>query len=63
MTEKGRRERDAVEAATERLARAPMDALGEAGVARLAHLLRPLVTRIIDGGGVPFPNAMAMPRP
>ncbi|MBB2743487.1 UNVERIFIED_ORG: hypothetical protein FHR35_003323 [Microbispora rosea subsp. rosea] len=63
VTEKGRRERDAVEAATEHLARAPMDALGEAGTARLAHLLRPLVTRIIDGGGVPFPNAMAMPRP
>ncbi|TQS29023.1 SCO6745 family protein [Microbispora sp. KK1-11] len=63
VTEKGRRERDAVEAATERLARAPMDALGEVGAARLARLLRPLVTRIIDGGGVPFPNAMAMPRP
>ncbi|MEV5711671.1 hypothetical protein [Actinoallomurus sp. NPDC052274] len=62
-TPHGRAEREAIEDVTDRLARPPLDALGPDGAARLADLLRPLARRIIEGGGLPFPNAMAMPRP
>ncbi|MEV6009741.1 hypothetical protein AB0M29_23380 [Streptomyces sp. NPDC051976] len=60
-TAEGRAARDAVEATTERLARPGLAALGDDGTRRLADLLRPLARRIVDGGGLPFPNPMGMP--
>ncbi|WP_326651845.1 MULTISPECIES: SCO6745 family protein [unclassified Streptomyces] len=61
LTAQGRLERDAIEAATDRLARPLTDALGADGTARLAGCLRPLARRIVEAGGVPFPNAMGLP--
>ncbi|MET7616640.1 hypothetical protein [Streptomyces sp. NPDC005408] len=55
LTDAGRLERDAIEATTDRLAR-PLLAH-----ARLAECLRPLARRIVEEGGVPFPNAMGLP--
>nr|MBA2624995.1 hypothetical protein [Acidimicrobiia bacterium] len=52
-----------VEAATDRAAAGPWDALGTDGTSRLAELLRPLAAAIADGGGVPYPNLMGVPRP
>ncbi|MFI6644065.1 hypothetical protein [Streptomyces sp. NPDC050504] len=57
----GRLWRARVEDATDRLARAPFDALGPVGVERLTECLRPLGRRIAAAGGVPFPNAMGLP--
>ncbi|MCO5995199.1 SCO6745 family protein [Actinoallomurus rhizosphaericola] len=62
-TPEGRAERETIEDVTDRLARPPLDALGPDGAALLTGLLRPLARAIVDGGGIPFPNAMAMPRP
>ncbi|MCO6003731.1 hypothetical protein NE236_01950 [Actinoallomurus purpureus] len=62
LTSEGRAERQAIEDATDRLARPPLEALGPDGAARLTDLLRPLAERIIEAGAIPFPNAMAMPR-
>ncbi|WP_189888198.1 SCO6745 family protein [Streptomyces xantholiticus] len=61
LTTEGRRERDALEATTDRLARPVVDVLGPDGVARLADCLRPIARRIVEAGGVPFPNAMGLP--
>ncbi|WP_327325425.1 hypothetical protein OG735_25195 [Streptomyces sp. NBC_01210] len=61
LTAQGRRERDELEATTDRLARPLTEALEVDGVARLADCLRPLARRIVEAGGVPFPNAMGLP--
>ncbi|HEY3478793.1 MAG TPA: hypothetical protein VGL02_07825 [Streptomyces sp.] len=60
-TAEGRAGRSAVETTTERLAHPGLAALGDDGTGRLAELLRPLARRIVDGGGLPFPNPMGMP--
>jgi hypothetical protein len=62
ISPEGRARRQAIEEATDRLARPPLDALGPDGAARLTDLLRPLARKIIEAGALPFPNAMATPR-
>ena len=62
LTPEGRRERDAIESTTDRLARPATDALGPDGTTRLTACLGPLARRITEAGGVPFPNAMGLPR-
>ncbi|MEU9009726.1 hypothetical protein AB0D12_08060 [Streptomyces sp. NPDC048479] len=61
LTDAGRLERDAIEAATDRLARPVADVLGPDGTGRLVACLRPIARRIVEAGGVPFPNAMGLP--
>ncbi|MEU9196523.1 SCO6745 family protein [Streptomyces hundungensis] len=60
-TARGRRERAAIEATTDRLAEPLVDVLGPDGRDRLAACLDPLARRIVAEGGVPFPNAMGLP--
>ena len=55
-------DRRAVEDHTDELATAPWRALDADAVDRLDALLQPLVARIVDGGGVLFPNAMGLTR-
>ncbi|MFD9222442.1 hypothetical protein ACFWDI_21065 [Streptomyces sp. NPDC060064] len=55
LTDAGHLERHAIEATTDRLARPVL------ARARLADCLRPLARRIVEAGGVPFPNAMGLP--
>ncbi|MFI2351950.1 hypothetical protein ACH492_34095 [Streptomyces sp. NPDC019443] len=55
LTDAGCLERDAIEVTTDRLARPLL------GDVRLAECLRPLARRIVEAGGVPFPNAMGLP--
>jgi hypothetical protein len=55
-------DRRAVEVRTDELAAAPWRTLPGADADRLEALLRPLVGRIAEGGGVLFPNAMGVPR-
>ncbi|MEU7864380.1 hypothetical protein [Nonomuraea sp. NPDC049141] len=62
LTAEGRRGRQAVETATERLAEPALAILGPEGIHRLGEYLRPLVQRIIDADAIPFPNAMGLPR-
>jgi hypothetical protein len=61
LTEAGQEARAAVERDTERLAAAPLAAVDAAGVASLAVLLAPLVSRIGAGGDLPYPNGMGVP--
>jgi hypothetical protein len=63
LTDLGRAERDAIEAATDAAAEQPWAALGEAGTGRLVELLRPLSTAVLDTGLVPVPNPVGMVRP
>lgn len=63
LTADGRRLRDEVESRTDELAAGPWRALGGEATERLATLLRPLVDRVIEGGGIFYPNAMGVPRP
>ena len=53
LTEEGKAVRTRIERTTETLARAPWDALGEAGTARLSELTLPLVARTLAGGAFP----------
>jgi hypothetical protein len=62
LTAEGRRGRAAVESATEQLAQPALATLGPEDTGRLAECLRPLTQRIIDAKGLPFPNAMGLPR-
>jgi hypothetical protein len=52
LSEVGRVHRQRVEDATDRLALAPWEALGELGSARLRELVRPLSRAVVDGGGI-----------
>ena len=52
LSEVGRVHRQRVEDATDRLALAPWDALGDLGSARLRELVRPLSRAVVDGGGI-----------
>lgn len=63
LTPAGRELRGSVEAATERLAAAPVEALGDHGVDRLVAALAPLSRRVIDDGTIPVPNPIGVPRP
>ncbi|PKV91509.1 hypothetical protein ATK30_2285 [Amycolatopsis echigonensis] len=63
LTPAGAEIRRTIEETTDRLAAAPLEALGPAGVDRVLELATPLSRRIIDSGGVPVPNPMGLPRP
>lgn len=63
LTEAGAELRRGIEADTDRLASAPVEALGEDGVARVLELAVPLSRAVIDSGVVPVPNPMGVPRP
>ncbi|QKV75923.1 hypothetical protein [Amycolatopsis sp. Hca4] len=62
LTEAGRELRRTIEEDTDRLAAAPVEALG-ADVERLLTLAVPLSRALIDAGVVPVPNPMGVPRP
>lgn len=55
LTELGRRERDAIEEVTDRLAAAPFEALGPDATGRLFELARPLAVALNDNGGYKRP--------
>jgi len=63
LTAAGRKLRASVEAATERLAAAPAEALGDEGVDRLEAALVPLGRRLVDEEVIPVPNPIGVPRP
>ncbi|MFJ1763019.1 hypothetical protein ACIOD2_22090 [Amycolatopsis sp. NPDC088138] len=63
LTDAGLALRRGVEDDTDRLAAAPVEALGEAGVARVVELAVPLSRAVVDTGLVPVPNPMGVPRP
>jgi hypothetical protein len=63
LTSAGTEIRRRIEEDTDRLAAAPVEALGPAGLARLLELAVPLSRAVIDGGVIPVPNPMGVPRP
>ncbi|WP_329051461.1 hypothetical protein OG738_04510 [Amycolatopsis sp. NBC_01488] len=63
LTPSGTALRRRIEEDTDRLAAAPVDALGPAGLSRLLELATPLSRAVIDAGVVPVPNPMGVPRP
>lgn len=63
LTKRGGELRDHVEALTDRLALPPFEVAGDELCRRLEALLRPLVARILETDGVPYPNAMGLTRP
>ena len=63
LTDAGRTARDARERRTDDLATAPWARLGPAGCVRLGALLEEPVRRVVDGGGIPFPNPVGLPAP
>ncbi len=63
LTPSGSELRRGIEEDTDRLASAPVEALGEEGVARVLELAVPLSRAVIDAGLVPVPNPMGVPRP
>jgi hypothetical protein len=63
LTAAGRKLRASVEAATERLAAAPAEALGDDGVDQLEAALVPLGRRLVDEDVIPVPNPIGVPRP
>lgn len=63
LTDVGRRLRDSIEVATDRLAMVPYQALGAEGCERLLTLLAPLAGLVADAGVIPYPNPVGAPRP
>jgi hypothetical protein len=63
LTEAGRAARDAREHRTDELSTSPWHQLGPDGCARLLTLLDEPVRRVVDGGGIPFPNPVGLPAP
>ncbi|MHB8329948.1 MAG: SCO6745 family protein [Acidimicrobiales bacterium] len=61
LTDLGRTERQAIEAATDRLAAGPWEALGASRCTALAAVLGPMATAVVEAGAVPFPNPMGLP--
>ncbi|MGW5722361.1 SCO6745 family protein [Amycolatopsis sp. NPDC003865] len=62
LTPAGAAVRTRLEEDTDRLASAPVDALGE-DLERLLELAVPLSRAVVDAGVVPVPNPMGVPRP
>ncbi|MEQ0562243.1 hypothetical protein ABJI51_24435 [Amycolatopsis sp. NEAU-NG30] len=62
LTDDGRALRRRIEEDTDRLAAAPLEALGD-DLERLLELAVPLSRAVIDAGVVPVPNPMGVPRP
>ena len=63
LTDEGNAMRQRVEQRTDELMLPALETLGDADVARLVELVRPLSRRIVGGGGVPVPNPMGAPNP
>jgi hypothetical protein len=63
LTGAGRAARDARERRTDELAAAPWERLGPEACDRLLGLLAEPVRRVVEGGGVPFPNPVGLPAP
>ncbi|WP_328613982.1 hypothetical protein OHS18_37715 [Amycolatopsis sp. NBC_00355] len=63
LTSAGGSLRRGIEEDTDRLASAPVEALGDEGLARVLELAVPLSRAVIDAGLVPVPNPMGVPRP
>jgi hypothetical protein len=63
LTPAGTEVRRRIEEDTDRLAAAPVEALGPAGLARLLELAVPLSRAVVDAGVIPVPNPMGVPRP
>jgi hypothetical protein len=63
LTDAGRLARDTREHRTDNLSMAPWHRLGEEACARLLRLLDQPVQLVVEGGGVPFPNPVGLPRP
>jgi hypothetical protein len=63
LTDAGRVARDARERHTDDLAAAPWARLGPAGCDRLLALLAEPVRRVVEAGGIPFPNPVGLPPP
>ena len=63
LTTAGRAGRQQIEDLTDELAAAPWAELGPEVTARLHELVLPLARRIVDGGGIPFPNPIGVPPP
>ena len=63
LTPAGAEVRGWVEERTDEAALAPWLSLGKVASERLLTLLEAPVRRVVEGGGVPFPNPMGMPRP
>ncbi|WP_405407501.1 SCO6745 family protein [Streptomyces decoyicus] len=60
-TEHGRRERERIEAATDRLAGRLLQPLPDAETERMLHALEPAVRRILAADVLPFPNPIGLP--
>jgi hypothetical protein len=60
LTAAGQAEHEAIEAATDRLARRPWAALGPDGTDRLLALLHPLAARVVESGLMPQPNPVGL---
>ena len=60
LTEAGRAEHDAIEAATDAAAEQPWRALGDAGTARLVELLSPLTAQVLASGLIPRSNPIGL---
>jgi hypothetical protein len=63
LTDAGRAARDDRERRTDDLAAAPWEQLGPAGCDRLLTLLAEPVRRVLEAGGIPFPNPVGLPAP
>jgi hypothetical protein len=63
LTEAGRVAREVREQRTDELSMGPWRQLGEEGCARLLQLLDEPGRRVVEGGGVPFPNPVGLPAP
>jgi len=60
LTAAGQAEHEAIETATDRVARQPWDALGEDGATRLLALLHPLAAAVVGSGLLPQPNPVGL---
>lgn len=63
VTDAGRALAHHLEQRTDELAQAPYEVLGETEQQVLLSVARSLAGRIVDAGALPFPNAIALPRP
>ncbi len=63
LTAAGADVRHAVEADTDRLAQAAIEAVGVDGVAQIEAALAPLGRQLMDSGLLPTPNPIGLPRP
>jgi hypothetical protein len=60
LTAAGQAEHEAIEAATDRAARQPWEAVGEEDSARLLALLHPLAAAVVGTGLLPLPNPVGL---